>query len=73
MSERLTLQAIGVVRAPRVDLTDDQWGNVESEIVLDAAQFGEDALAGLTEFSHLDGSPYSPDFSATGRAFGIES
>ncbi|MFD0442943.1 thiamine pyrophosphate-dependent enzyme [Streptomyces indonesiensis] len=26
-----------------------------------------------TEFSHPDGSPYSPDFAAVGRAFGIES
>ncbi|AYC38425.1 thiamine pyrophosphate-binding protein [Streptomyces griseorubiginosus] len=26
-----------------------------------------------TEFSHPDGSPYSPDFAAMGRAFGIES
>lgn len=26
-----------------------------------------------TEFSHPDGSPYSPDFAAMGRSFGIES
>jgi acetolactate synthase-1/2/3 large subunit len=26
-----------------------------------------------TEFSHPDGSPYSPDFAAMGRSFGMES
>ena len=34
-------------------MADDDWGRVESEIVLDEA-LPEDALAGLEDFSHLE-------------------
>ena len=44
---------IGVVRSPRVDLRDDDWGDVESRIVL-AARFGPDALEGIEDFSHAE-------------------
>jgi tRNA-Thr(GGU) m(6)t(6)A37 methyltransferase TsaA len=47
------VSAIGVVRSPRKDLSDDFWGKVDAEIVLDAA-FGEDALFGLADFSHVE-------------------
>ena len=44
---------IGWVRGGRVEAIDDDWGDVEARIELDAA-YGPDALAGLAEFSHLD-------------------
>ncbi len=47
------VSAIAMVRSPRKDLTDDFWGAVEAEIVLDAA-FDEAALFGLSEFSHVE-------------------
>lgn len=45
--------AIGAVRSPRKDLSDDFWGAVEAEIVLDEA-FDETALYGLNDFSHVE-------------------
>jgi len=36
----VVLQPIGVVRSPRRDVEDDDWGAVVSTIVLDATQFG---------------------------------
>lgn len=45
--------AIGAVRSPRKDLSDDFWGAVEAEIVLDPA-FAEDAFFGLADFSHVE-------------------
>lgn len=47
------VKAIGIVRSPRRDLSDDFWGAVEAEIVLDAA-FDETALYGLSDFSHVE-------------------
>jgi len=44
---------IAVVRSPRNDLSDDFWGAVEAEIVLDGA-FGEEAFYGLAAFSHVE-------------------
>ena len=44
---------IGTVRSPRKDLSDDFWGAVDAEIVLDAA-FGEEAFYGLNDFSHVE-------------------
>lgn len=44
---------IGAVRSPRKDLSDDFWGAVDAEIVLDAA-FGEEAFYGLNDFSHVE-------------------
>lgn len=45
--------AIGTVRSPRKDLSDDFWGKVDAEIVLDDA-FAPDAFAGLADFSHVE-------------------
>jgi tRNA-Thr(GGU) m(6)t(6)A37 methyltransferase TsaA len=46
------LVPIGVVEGGRDENFDDDWGAVESEIVLDAERFGPDALLGLDAFSH---------------------
>jgi tRNA-Thr(GGU) m(6)t(6)A37 methyltransferase TsaA len=46
----MELRPIGVVRGPRVEPTDDNWGEVESAIVLDAAL--ADGLRGIEAFSH---------------------
>ncbi len=45
---------IGVVRSPRADLVDDQWGPVEAVITLHPDQLTPDAVAGLAEFSHVE-------------------
>jgi tRNA-Thr(GGU) m(6)t(6)A37 methyltransferase TsaA len=47
------IKPIGVVRGGRKEPVDDDWGKVEAEIVLDAAQFSADSTAGLGDFSHL--------------------
>jgi tRNA-Thr(GGU) m(6)t(6)A37 methyltransferase TsaA len=44
---------IGFVHGGRADLSDDHWGDVVSEIVLDD-RFPPEALDGLDAFSHLD-------------------
>ena len=49
----IAVKPIGVVRSPRKDLSDDFWGAVEAEIVLDDG-FGPDALYGLGDFSHVE-------------------
>lgn len=47
------VKPIGIVRSPRKDLSDDFWGAVEAEIVLDEA-FEPEALFGLSDFSHVE-------------------
>lgn len=44
---------IAVVRSSRKDLSDDFWGKVDAELVLDPA-FGEEAYFGLADFSHVE-------------------
>ncbi len=44
---------VAVVRGGRVDAIDDDWGTVESTIVLDE-RFPAEALAGLDAFSHVE-------------------
>lgn len=51
--EPITIHPIGIVRNSRIDPIDDDWGTVESRIILDE-RFPADATAGLEEFSHLD-------------------
>ena len=53
MSE-FAVHPIGLVSFPRADPIDDDWGDVVSRIVLDAAQFTGEALQGLEEFSHVE-------------------
>jgi tRNA-Thr(GGU) m(6)t(6)A37 methyltransferase TsaA len=52
--DAVTLQPVGQVVSPRNDLSDDNWGEVPAVIRLDSARFGEDALFGLADFSHLE-------------------
>jgi tRNA (adenine37-N6)-methyltransferase len=49
----IELAPIGVVRSPREEVRDDQWGGMESRIVLDPS-FETDALDGIEEFSHAE-------------------
>ncbi len=53
LSVVITLEPVGVVVGGRAEAIDDDWGGVEAVIRLDAAQFGQDAVAGLAAFSHL--------------------
>ncbi len=53
-SDEIILRPIGVVRCPRTDTRDDDWGLVESTITLDAGRFTPDVLLGLDAFSHLE-------------------
>ena len=53
MSEDVRLRPIAVVRGGRLEADDDEWGGVESTIVLDR-RFPADALAGLDGFSHVE-------------------
>ena len=50
---KIELEPIAVVRSPRGDVRDDDWGGLESQIVLDE-RFEPDALAGIDEFSHAE-------------------
>jgi len=50
----VVVRPIGVVRSPRRDVEDDDWGDVVSVIALDAAQFAPEVVAGLADFSHLE-------------------
>jgi tRNA (adenine37-N6)-methyltransferase len=52
--ERFTMQAIGHVRGGRKEAIDDDWGDVEAAIELDATRFTPDVVAGLDDFSHVD-------------------
>jgi tRNA-Thr(GGU) m(6)t(6)A37 methyltransferase TsaA len=45
---------IGHVRGGREQPIDDDWGASRAAIELDPARFTPDALAGLSEFSHLE-------------------
>jgi tRNA-Thr(GGU) m(6)t(6)A37 methyltransferase TsaA len=49
-----TIEAVGLVRGGRADPIDDDWGQSLSTIELDPMQFGPDALAGLSAFSHAE-------------------
>lgn len=44
---------VATVRSPRKDLSDDFWGKVDAELVLDPA-FSEEAYFGLADFSHVE-------------------
>jgi tRNA-Thr(GGU) m(6)t(6)A37 methyltransferase TsaA len=51
--DEIRLRPIGRVVGGRVEAIDDDWGDIEATIELDE-RFAVDALAGLTDFSHLD-------------------
>jgi len=50
---RISLEPIGYVRNSRVEVQDDNWGGVVSEIVIEEGM-GAEALAGIEEFSHAE-------------------
>ena len=53
MQPEIVLQPIAQVRGGRVQPEDDSWDREVAEIVL-APRFGPEALAGLSDFSHLE-------------------
>jgi len=48
------MQPIGVVAGGRQEPIDDNWGDVECDVILNGERFGPDVLAGLEAFSHVD-------------------
>ena len=51
--DSIQLTPIGHVVSGREKPQDDQWDSVPCSIQLDPAQFSEEALAGLGDFSHI--------------------
>jgi tRNA-Thr(GGU) m(6)t(6)A37 methyltransferase TsaA len=52
--QAIPIVPVGIVRSPVKGRTkDDHWGGLVSIIELDAERFREDALLGLSEFSHV--------------------
>lgn len=49
----ITMDPIGTVRSSRRDVRDDGWDREQAHVEL-APRFGEDALAGLDGFSHVE-------------------
>jgi tRNA-Thr(GGU) m(6)t(6)A37 methyltransferase TsaA len=54
MSDEFVVRSIGHVRCERSEAIDDDWGEIESTIELDAGRFEADVLAGLEDFSHVE-------------------
>src|SRR6187399_1854231 len=54
MTNVIELLPIGVVRGGRKEPLDDGWDRETATIEIDGARFKPDALAGLSEFSHVD-------------------
>lgn len=52
--ETVVLRPIGKVMCARVEPVDDHWADVPAVIRLDTADYDEEALLGLEEFSHLE-------------------
>ena len=50
---QIVAEPIGFVRSPRVEVKDDNWGGVVSEIVVEEG-LGAEALRGIEEFSHAE-------------------
>lgn len=49
----ITLQSIAIVHNNRTEISDDNWDEVISEIVLDG-KFPEEAFEGIEHFSHIE-------------------
>ncbi len=49
-----TMRPIGHVSSARADRIDDDWGDVDSVIRLDADRFTPESVAGLDQFSHIE-------------------
>lgn len=54
MHKTYTVAAIGLVHSARNEAIDDDWDTIPAVIELDPERFGEDALAGLADFSHAE-------------------
>ncbi len=54
MAGSFTVTPIGVVHCTRTEPVDDHWSRERAEVVLDAARFTPEALAGLDGFSHVE-------------------
>lgn len=50
----ISMTPVGIVHSTRKNLADDNWLREQTSIELDAAQFSASALAGLSEFSHVE-------------------
>lgn len=50
----ITVRPIGFVRNDRLDLTDDFWGDVVSDIEIDSSVVPSHSLEGLEKFSHAE-------------------
>ena len=48
------LQPIGTVVGGRTEAIDDEWGEVEADVLLDEGTVDKDATVGLDEFSHVE-------------------
>lgn len=52
--DEIIIKPIGTVYNLRTEVLDDNWGSIISKIKLDADQFDERALIGLSDFSHCE-------------------
>lgn len=50
---KIDLEPVGYVRGGRVEVMNDDWGDVRAEIEMDGGRFSAEAIAGLDSFSHL--------------------
>jgi tRNA-Thr(GGU) m(6)t(6)A37 methyltransferase TsaA len=50
----VSLNPIGFVRSTRIKPEDDNWDVEKTSVELDSTQFPEEALLGLSEFSHVE-------------------
>jgi tRNA-Thr(GGU) m(6)t(6)A37 methyltransferase TsaA len=50
----ISLNAIGTVRSSRAEVEDDDWDRETVYIELDSARFSDEALLGLSDFSHVE-------------------
>ncbi len=53
MSTPIQLQAVGIIEARRARAEDDYWGDEQASITLEE-HIPPDALAGITDFSHVE-------------------
>lgn len=54
MPVEVVLRPVGQVLGGREQTDDDSWDGVEAAIALDEARFGPEALAGLSDFAHIE-------------------
>src|SRR5580692_11622963 len=54
MTDEISLKPIAFVRGGRSEPIDDAWDDVRAVIAFDSAQFGAEAVAGLSDFSHIE-------------------